>query len=458
MSKAAGRPHKGAGHEANGAAAAVWVDPGVLKPWAKNPRKNDGRPVDEVAKSIERFGFAAPIVANKDGEVIAGHTRLKAAKKLGLTSVPVRYVDLPEKEAHALAVADNKLGELAEWDDDLLRAAIDEVEDVSGLGFDERELRALMNEPEQPDVSEPGGPSGQRKDARTRRGDVWTLGKHRLLCGDCRDAADVAMLVDGSSVNVAFTSPPYASQRKYDESSGFKPIHPDDFVAWFEAVQANVRAHLASDGSWFVNIKEHCDDGQRSLYVKDLTIAHVREWGWRFVDEFCWRNTKNGVPGGWNNRFKNAFEPVFHFATQASIKFRPDAVSVPSDDVFEYSPDNGVANNGSGLLSGEPVLGYSKGLARPSNVVDVAAAPGTDGHSAAFPIGLPTFFIRAFTDAGDVVFDPFMGSGTTLIACENEGRIALGTEISPAYCDIIVDRWEKLTGRKALRNGQLVEA
>ena len=102
---------------------------------------------------------------------------------------------------------------------------------------------------------------------------------------------------------------------------------------------ANIAAVLADDGSYFLNIKEHADDGERSLYVKDLVIAHRRQWGWRFVDEFCWRKTDNGVPGGWGNRFKNAWEPVFHFCRQQQIKFRPKAVGHESEDCFDYSPE-----------------------------------------------------------------------------------------------------------------------
>ena len=104
------------------------------------------------------------------------------------------------------------------------------------------------------------------------------------------------------------------------------------------------------DGSYFLNIKAHADEGERNLYVMDLVLAHRRQWGWRFVDEFCWRKTDNGVPGGWQNRFKNAWEPVFHFCRQQQIKFRAEAVSHESEDCFDYSPANPKSNSGSGLL------------------------------------------------------------------------------------------------------------
>src|SRR5450759_3623111 len=149
----------------------------------------------------------------------------------------------------------------------------------------------------------------------------------RIICGDCRDLAVVSRLFEGAKANLVITSPPYATQREYDASSGFTPIPPEKYSDWYSAVAASVAAVLAPDGSYFLNIKEHADGGQRSLYVKDLLVAHVRQWGWWFIDELCWRKTDNGVPGGWGNRFKNAWEPLFHFsAPEARIKFRPTAV------------------------------------------------------------------------------------------------------------------------------------
>jgi DNA modification methylase len=270
------------------------------------------------------------------------------------------------------------------------------------------------------------------------------------------------------------TSPPYATQREYDSSSGFKPVAPEAYVAWYADVAAGIESVLAPDGSYFLNIKEHADDGERNLYVKDLVIAHRRQWGWRFVDEFCWRKTDNGVPGGWGNRFKNAWEPVFHFCRQQQIKFRPKAVGHESEDCFDYSPNNPKSRSGSGLLGtgargasagggknqgargrtqSNPSLdseGRHTGLARPSNVIEVKSESSQGSHSAPFPRALVEFFVLAFTDAGDVVFDPFMGSGTTMAAAELLGRDGYGTEISPAYCDVIARRLMNLTGNEAV--------
>lgn len=438
-------------------AAAVWVDIERLKPWADNPRRNDPA-VARVAESIKRFGFGAPVVARlADSQVIAGHTRLKAAVKLGLPKVPVRFLDLDPVDARLLSLADNKIGELADWDDEALARILRELRDQDvdltvGVGFSDAELRALLEEPVPPG----GAGSGAELDdapAATEAllakwgvasDQLWVVdgarGAHRILCGDCRRAADVARLLDGRKANVAFTSPPYASQREYDEASDFRPVPADAYVDWFDLVQAQVREHLTDDGSWFVNIRAHCEGGERHLYVYDLVVAHARQWGWRFIDDLCW--VRAGVPGSWPNRFKNGWEPVFHFATQAQIKFRPDAVSHPSEHAFDYSPANGKSASGSGLLGKEHASGFREGLARPSNVVEVGSG-GTKvsgAHPAEFPVGLPEFFIKAFSDDGDAVYEPFAGSGTTILAAEAAGRVGYGIEISPKYVAVILER------------------
>jgi len=201
---------------------------------------------------------------------------------------------------------------------------------------------------------------------------------------------------------------------------------------------------LATDGSFLLNIKEHCEDGQRHLYVKKMVVRLVEECGWMFVDEFCWVDSKNGVPGGWPNRFKDAWEPVFHFSGSSAIKFRPKANGHASEAVFDFSPQNAKSQTDSGLL-GEKATRERSGVARPSNVLTVASA-STGGHSAAYPVALPAWFIKAFTDPDDAVLDPFMGSGTTLVAAHQEGRHGYGTEISPTYCDVICRRVQEFTG------------
>ena len=282
--------------------------------------------------------------------------------------------------------------------------------------------------------------------------DAPVKARHRLLCGDARNGEDVARLLAGVKANLVFTSPPYATQREYDASSGFTPVPPDRYIDWYRAVAANIADVLAADGSYCLNIRSHCEDGQRHLYVMKLVIAHVEQWKWRFVDDLCWVKSDGGTPGGWPNRFKNGWEPVFHFCRQPEIKFRPKAVGHVSEDCFDYSPNNPKSTSGSGLLGtgargsaaakpgADDSDGRHTGVARPSNVIEAKTESSQGSHSAPFPRALAEFFVKAFSDVGDIIFDCFMGSGTSMAAAHVLGRSGYGCEISPAYCDVIVRR------------------
>ena len=439
-----------------------WIDYQPISD-VKGAERNPKQHSPELGSAIDRFGFADGVILDeRTGRLVAGHGRLERLKLMqeegqdapdgirvlkGKWLLPVQrgWSSRSDKEAEAFLVAHNRLTEAGGWDDRALFELLEQFEgdDLAGLGVDETYLGELqervdeLNEEDLPEGEDTGG-GEPPADPVSKRGEVYALGPHRLMCGDCRDAVDWDKLVTDEKVNVCVTSPPYASQRKYDEESGFKPIKPDDYVQWWEPLQALVAQYLADDGSFFVNIKEHCEDGQRSLYVKDLTLAHVREWGWLFVDEFCWK--KNSVPGKWPNRFKNAWEPIFHFSRSNAIKLNHYACATQTSGAFSYSPDNPKSKTG--FFSDRGVDITKEGMAIPSNVLEIGAeSRQTDSHSAPYPVGLPAFFVKAFSDEGDVVLDPFLGSGTTLIAAARQGRKCYGMEISPAYCDVIRKRW-----------------
>ena len=421
-----------------------------LVPYTRNARTHSDEQVAQIAASILEFGFVNPILVDSNAGITAGHGRLLAAKKLGLAEVPVIVLDhLTETQRRAYVLADNRLALSAGWDDKLLAQELAALEaegfELGLTGFTEHELANLLADDEAPAAADEQDVPLPPAKPVTQPGDLWLVGPHRIICGDCRDRVVVDRLFDGARANVVVTSPPYATQREYDPASGFRPVAPDDYVEWYRDVASAIASVLALDGSYVLNIKEHAEDGQRHLYVKDLIIAHVRQWGWRFVDEFCWRKTDNGVPGGWNNRFKNAWEPIAHFSRSDAIKFHPYAVAHPSDDVFDYSPDNPKSTSGSGLLGSGPRERH-EGLARPSNVIEARTESGQGSHSAPFPRAIPEFFIKAFSDSGDIVLDPFSGSGTTMAAAHVLERTGYGIEISPAYCDVILRRMEQLTG------------
>ena len=448
-----------------------------LVPYGRNARTHSPAQVSQIAASIVEFGFLNPILVDSSDGIVAGHGRLLAARQLGLAELPVVILDhLTAAQRRAYIIADNKLALNAGWHEKLLAAELGDLAlagvDLALIGFTAAELDVLL-----PGVDEPVEEASEEipeppATPVTQPGDIWQIGPHRLICGDCRDANTLRALFGSARANVAITSPPYAVQREYDPSSGFKPVPPEQYVEWFRPVAAGIASILAPDGSYFLNIKSHASDGERNLYVVDLLIAHKRQWGWRFIDEFCWRKTDDGVPGGWGNRFKNAWEPVYHFSRQSEIKFRPQAVGHASADCFDYSPDNPVSKSGSGLLGTGPrggsassppegsqgwghmrrklMDGRHEGIARPSNVIEVKTESSQGSHSAPFPRPLIEFFAQAFSDPGDVIFDPFMGSGTSMAAAQVLGRAGYGVEISPGYCDLILSRMMNLTGHEPI--------
>lgn len=439
-----------------------------IKPHPNNARLGN---VDAIAESIRANGFYGTVIVRKStGHILAGTHRWKAAQQAGLDEIPVTFVDVDAKTAKRIMLADNRTSDLATYDDSSLADLLRSIGDLSGTGWTDDDLARLLADVAPIDVIEEEETSPVEINTLpsiAKAGDLWLLGPHRLICGDSRNPDDVARLLDGATINLGVTSPPYADRRKYDETSGFKPIPPDEYVEWFVPIAANVARHLAEDGSWIVNIKAGAEGLDRDLYVMDLVIAHVRAWGWHFGDEYCWERV--GVPKQPAMRFKNQWEPIYQFS-RGRWKFRPENVRHASEDAMTYDPEyNYIAERrqgdgtpmrrkGRGNTSWQGRQGQAGG-AFPDydEVKDGFAYPGNrlpnyngsheaTGHSAAYPVGLPAFFIKAYTDPGDVIYDPFTGSGSSLLAAHQTERIGYGVEISPAYVDIICNRFERHTG------------
>lgn len=266
-----------------------------------------------------------------------------------------------------------------------------------------------------------------------------SLELNRVYNQDCIEG--MALLPD-NSVDVVFTSPPYADRRK----STYGGLHADVYNEWFVDVAKEIKRVLKPSGSFFLNIKPHCDKGERHLYVYELIIALRNEAGFRFVDEFAW--TKNGVPGKFKGRFKNAFEPVYHFSKSADITFNPEAVGTPMKEESLKRAGRkavGETSNGSGFAGMRSnATMESRKIALPSNHIHVPQKSNQytaqSKHPAVFPVELPEFFIKAFSDAEDVVLDPFLGSGTTAVAAVGNGRNFIGFELDADYCAIANQR------------------
>jgi DNA modification methylase len=428
------------------------VDISMVRTLEKNPRRGE---VKAIMRSLDKFGQRKAIVAKRDGEVIAGNHTLMAARELGWTEIAVVFTDDDSQTAKAFALADNRTGDLGTYDDEILAELLVEVSDDPELllatGYTPEDVDALLASVDIEDTTTDGTDDTEAPTsapAKTIRGDIWRLGSHRLMCGDCREPSDVDKLLGGAQINLAFTSPPYAEQRTYDESSGFKPIPPDEYVEWFQMVQANVAANLAEDGSWFVNIKPASRGLDTELYVMDLVLAHARDWGWHFASEYCWERV--GIPGEVVRRFKSQWEPIFQF-TKRDWKFRPEEVrhwSTSATNLTGSQPNAAARQGNMGAVDGAE---FGEGMAYPGNRLPTfAGSHEATGHGAAFPVGLPQFFVKAYTDEGDTVYDPFIGSGSTLLAAHKQNRIGYGMEISPAYCDIICARFQKATGIKPI--------
>jgi len=260
----------------------------------------------------------------------------------------------------------------------------------------------------------------------------------RLLLGDCREK--LAELED-DSVDLIITSPPYADQRRQTYGGGA----PDEYVTRFMPIGAQLLRVLKPSGTFILNIKERVVDGERHTYVLELIMA-LRAQGWLWTEEFIWHK-KNSYPGKWPNRFRDAWERLLQFNKSRTFAMYQDEVMIPMGDwaktrlsnLSETDRKRDPSRVGSGF--GKNVsnwLGRSK--VYPTNVLHMATETANKGHSAAFPYDLPAWFIKLFTQPGDTVLDPFMGSGTSLVAALDLGRKAIGIDIVPEYVMMVQER------------------
>lgn len=259
--------------------------------------------------------------------------------------------------------------------------------------------------------------------------------KHDLYLGDCED---VLKKIPDNSVDLIFTSPPYADQRK----KTYGGIHPDDYVEWFLPKTEQMLRVLKPTGTFVLNIKEKVVDGERSTYVMELILA-MRKQGWLWTEEFIWHK-KNCYPGKWPNRFRDAWERLLQFNKNKKFNMYQEEVMVPMGDwtktrlknLSETDKTRDESKVGSGF--GKNISNWlERDKAYPTNVLHLATECNNKNHSAAFPEGLPEWFIKLFTRVGDIVMDPFMGSGTTNIVASRMFRNSIGIEIVKDYYEMV---------------------
>lgn len=248
------------------------------------------------------------------------------------------------------------------------------------------------------------------------------------------DCLDILKTIPSNKINLIMTSPPYADNRK----TTYEGVKIKDYVDWFLPISKELYRVLHNDGSFVLNIKERVSNGERGTYVLEL-ILEMKKQGWLWTEEYMWHK-KNCYPGKWSNRFRDAWERCLHFTKDKKFKMNQQDVMVPIGDwskkrLANLSKTDKIRDTskvGSGF--GKNISNWvGKDLVYPSNVLHFATECGNRGHSASFPVTLPSWFIKLFTNPNDVVLDPFMGSGTTAIACRNLNRHYVGMEINKEY-------------------------
>ncbi len=421
---------------------------GRIRPYDKNPRQND-QAVEAVARSIREWGFRQPIVVDADGVIVVGHTRWKAAQKLGLEKVPVHVAtDLSPEQVKAYRIADNKTAELAEWNYELLPIELGELQgmnyDLTLLGFSEEELAKLLDPGVKEGLCDPDEVPEPPDEPITRPGDLWLLGDHRLLCGDSGKTEDVDRLLGGNSIHLVNTDPPYnvrveprsnnAIAAGLSSFQGPKQHQRFDVERHPEKAQATHRKLRAKDRPLendFVSDEEF----NQLLHAWFGQMARVLLPGHAF---YIW--------GGYANL--GNYPPVLKehklYFSQGIVWDKEHPVLTRKDFLgcFElafYGWKIGAAHRFFGL-NNVPDLWHVKKV-----------SPQKMEHITQKPVELAVRAIQYSSLAGENVLDLFGGSGSTLIAAEQTGRKAFLMEIDGLYADVICDRWQRFTGKSAIR-------
>ena len=418
--------------------------------YARNPRKND-HAVEQMAAVITEFGFRIPVVAKSTGEIVDGHLRLKAARRLGLTTVPVVLADeLTDAQIRAFRLLANRSATWAEWDDTMLALELEDLKladfDLSLTGFDGSEIAALLTK--NADTGDDG--QQQESDAAddvpevpanpvSRLGDVWALGQHRLICGDAANAGVIATLMPGEQAKLCFTSPPYGNQRDYT-SGGIT-----DWDGLMRGVFADLP--MTDDGQVLVNLGLIHRDNEFVPYW-EAWLGWMRTQGWRRFGWYVW-DQGPGMPGDWQGRFAPSFEFVFHFTRASRKPNKTVPCKFAGQETHLRADGSSTAMRGKdGEVNGWTHAGQpTQDMRIPDSVIRVMRHKGKIGegidHPAVFPVALPQFVIEAFTVEGDVVFEPFGGSGSTMLAAQRTGRVCRSVEIAPEYVDVALRRFRQ---------------
>ena len=424
-----------------------------VKPYERNPRKNE-HAVDAVAKSLREFGFRQPIVVDADGVIVVGHTRWKAAQQLGLASVPVHVAkDLSPEKAKAYRLADNRSGEIAEWDFEMLPIEIGELRDLGVdldlLGWSASDLAEIEAPDGNPGLTDPDDVPAPPDEATTKPGDVWTLGNHRLMCGDSGSPQDLDRLLAGSKINLVNTDPPYNVK--------VEPRSNNAIVAGLSSFALPDKADQHDQQSADLNrYPEKSRATHKKLRAKDRPL----------MNDFVTDEAFDAMLAAWFGNIARVLVPggcFYVWGGYANCGNYPPVLKASQlyfAQAIIWDKQHPVLTRKDFMGAHEWCFyGWREGAGHhfygPKNVPDLwhvkKVNPQSMVHLTEKPVELAARAISYSSRPGENVLDLFGGSGSTLIACEQQGRRAFLMELDPLYCDVIVQRWEKFTGRKAER-------
>ena len=382
------------------------ADINTIKPYENNPRKLKDSAIEKVAMSLKEYGFRQPIVVDKDRIIVVGHTRYRASKKLGFKEVPITIADnLTPEQINAYRIADNRTAEESEWDNELLKMEIKDLEakdfKLDLLGFNEDQLNDILFEEKQGLTDEDEVPETPEEPI-SKLGDIWKLGNHRVMCGDSIDYEDVHKLMNNKIADLVNTDPPYGVNYQSNmrtKSEKFDVIKNDDKI-----LDITPMIDKFSKGWVFI---------WTTWKVIDKWLDNTKSFGFP-TNMVVWHKGGGGI-GDLKKTFSTDYEMalVFHRGAELCGKRIGSVWKLQKDKAVKYK------------------------------------------HPTQKPVELSVEAIDKTTNPKSVILDLFLGSGSTLIACEKMDRLCYGMELDPKYCDVIIKRWENFTGLKAeLENGQ----
>ena len=419
-----------------------------LRPYEHNPRKND-HVVNKMVDALRQFGFRVPLLAKSDGELIDGHLRYKAALAMGMDSVPVICADdMDETKIRAFRILINRSATWADWDEDLLLQELRALKiadfDLSATGFDDRELDQMLMDISAGDKDPDDVPEAPAIPV-SRDGEIWLLGRHRLMCGDATKGDDVAALLDGAAMQLLLTDPPYnvdyrgkAGKIKNDKMSG------QEFEEFLQGAFKVMHESLRSGGAIYVAHSE-AGDGmvfRRAFMAAQFKLAACLIWrkqtavlgrgDYHFQHEPILYGWKRGFAHRWygNRKQKSMFEADL------------PGLREMEDGSWQFCIDCRVFRIQGEALAIEEL---------PTSIIDVPRPAKSELHPTMKPVALIEKMLANSSPRGGIVGDFFGGSGSTLMACERLGRSARLMELDPKFVDVIIRRWQEYTGSDAVR-------